>query len=208
MNKLNTVSGGRLIIFEGIDGIGKTTQLKLAESYLKEQGYKVKATRNLGGTPIGEELRQVILNPIKRPPLTDLFISMAIQEALLGEVEKLRRQGSIILMDRSHIAMVAYQAYGSGLNKAQCWKFADKGMQSLRPELTLYLSGDIAASLARAKVASGKADYFESKPETYFKAVNKGYEAASKRYQVVTINADRSIEAVHFDITKKISQII
>ena len=95
-----TIDDGFLIIFDGIDGAGKTTQLVLVKKEFDNNNWHVHTTRNLGGSPIGEELRNVVLKPIERPALTELYISVAIQEALIENLTKERENGSIILMDR------------------------------------------------------------------------------------------------------------
>src|SRR5438270_2506303 len=106
---LKSVSGGSIIIFDGIDGVGKSTQLKLAEEVLTQNGWSTKTARNLGGTPIGEELRKVIKSDIPRPPETNLYISAAIQEALIQSMAEDRQQGKLILMDRGPLSLAAYE---------------------------------------------------------------------------------------------------
>src|ERR1039458_4190816 len=112
------ISGGFLIIFDGIDGVGKTTQLNLADQSLKAEGWPVSISRNLGGSPIGEALREVLLKPIDRPPTTDLHVSVAIQEALVPAIVTERQAGRLILMDRGPLSLAAYQIYGSGVDEA------------------------------------------------------------------------------------------
>src|SRR4051794_4239442 len=95
-----TIDGGLVIIFEGIDGVGKTTQLNLVREELEAEGWAVYGTRNLGGTPIGEELRKTLLSSLERPETTNVYISAAIQEALVAAINGQREAGKIILLDR------------------------------------------------------------------------------------------------------------
>jgi len=204
------IDGGLIVIFEGIDGVGKTTQVLLAKDVLLKQGWPVYITRNLGGTPIGEELRKVMLAPIERPALTNLYLSVAIQEALLGAIEAERAQGKLIFMDRGPLSLAAYEIYGSNLNETLGWQHVDAGMQQLKPELTIIYKADVAAALDRAHRKSRKADYFESQPQGYFERVTEGYDAAAKRYpyETITIDADQPIETVHAQTMQAIQEAL
>src|ERR1039457_7062193 len=93
------LADGFVVMFEGIDGVGKTTQLGLARDKLTEGGWSVISLRNPGGTPIGEALRTVMLSSDDRPPMTDLYTSLAIQAALFEAIEAARQAGKIILLD-------------------------------------------------------------------------------------------------------------
>lgn len=198
-----------MIVFEGIDGTGKTTQLDLAHQALLNDGWDVVTARNLGGTPIGEELRKVILSPLDRPSTTNLYISAAIQEALIGTIKNQRAQGKIILMDRGPLSLAAYEIYGSGLDESLAWPFVESGMARLKPELTILYVADVKVALERAGRKSAKADYFESQPPSYFEAVAKGYETAAGRYQqVLKVDANRPVEEVQAETLQLIHEAI
>lgn len=201
-HKLNN---GCLIIFEGIDGVGKTTQLELAKATLEAEGWPVYTTRNLGGTPIGEALRSAILQPLPRPCLTDVYVSAAIQEALIESIETERAKGSIILLDRGPLSLVAYQVFGSGADAGLGWKFADLGMQKLSPDLVLIYDTSPDIAQHRLKDAGKNLDYFESKPRDYFRRVAHGYHEAAKRYKATIIDSTESADDV-FVSTKQLVQ--
>lgn len=190
------LNGGFLIIFDGIDGVGKTTQLKLAQQKLEAAGWPVSATRNLGGSPIGEALREVLLQPIERPPATDLYVSVAIQEALIPALAAERQAGKLVLMDRGPLSLAAYQIYGSGVDEANGWSYVAKGMSALRPDLVITYQCDTKTAVERARKHSQHADYFESKSLEYFERVAHGFQVAAEHYPIQVINADQSIEAV------------
>lgn len=194
-----SVDGGLLIIFEGIDGTGKTTQLELARDKLSAEGWPVQVSRNLGGTPIGEKLREIIKSPLSRPEMTNLYVSAAIQEALVETIASERQRGKVILMDRGPTSLAAYEIYGGGLRPDLVWPYVDDGMARLKPELAIIYDVDVPAALGRIKPKSGdKADYFESQSPDYFKRVAAGYAAAAKRYgSCLTIDGGQPIEAVH-----------
>lgn len=203
-----TVSNGLVVLFEGIDGIGKSTQLKLAQEQLAQQDWAIRAARNLGGTPIGEALREAMLQPIPRPPLTDLYTSIAIQEALLESIRAERAAGKIVLLDRSPLSLAAYAIFGGGLNLEETWPYVVSGMEQLNAELIILYSGDVAAALERAHQKPGQSDYFESKSIDYFENVDAGYKAAVQHYDVHVINADQSIEAIHAETMSLINQAL
>jgi dTMP kinase len=194
------LTNGLLVVFEGIDGSGKSTQAKLAYDTLQAAGWtSLYATRNLGGTPVGEALRKVILSPVERPGTTNLYISVAIQEALIGAIQTERGKGSFILMDRGPLSLAAYEIYGGGLDETLGWQHVDDGMAKLKPELTIIYRTDVKTALERTGQKTKQADYFESQPPSYFERVAQGYEAAAKRYgqHVAVLDGDQSIETVH-----------
>lgn len=191
------VPDGLIVMFEGLDGVGKSTQLKQAAEELQAAGWEVITTRNLGGTPIGEALREAMLAKLPRPAATDFYISIAIQEALITALDEYRAGGKIILIDRGPLSLAAYQIYGSGFDEATGWRAVDDGMQSIRPELVMYYKGQVATARQRIHDGPGKPDYFESKPLDFFQRVAHGYDIAADRYPVRVINADRTITQVH-----------
>jgi dTMP kinase len=188
---------GLVVIFEGIDGVGKTTQLELAHQALTQAGWPVLSTRNLGGTPVGEALRTVIKSKVARPPMTDLYISVAIQEALLEVIDAGRDEGKIVLLDRSPLSLAAYQIYGASVDEAAGWKYVENGMNKLRAEAVILYEMDTDTIVERIRSQPSNADYFESQPLDYFKRVAHGYDIAVQRYDVKVVNAGQPIPAIH-----------
>ena len=202
------ILGGLLVMFEGIDGVGKTTQLELVEKTLTDLRWDVVTSRSPGGTPIGEALRSVMLDTMARPPKTDLYISVAIQEALIEALSEKRAKNSVILLDRGPLSLAPYQIYGSGIEEALGWHYVDDGMNRLRPDLTIIYECDPKIAIERARQHSQKADYFESKPISYFERVADGYREAAKRYDAVTIDASQAIEAIHDETMHHITELL
>jgi dTMP kinase len=204
------IPNGLIVVFEGVDGVGKTTQLLLAKDALLSQGWPVYITRNLGGTPIGEELRKVMLAPLERPTTTNLYLSVAIQEALVGVIEAERAKDQLIFMDRGPLSLAAYEIYGGQLNETLGWQHVDAGMQQLKPELTIIYTADVKTALQRARRKSRPADYFESKPPGFFERVAHGYATAAERYpyEIITIDANQPIETVHGQTLRAIQQAL
>ncbi len=195
-------------MFEGIDGVGKTTQLELVQDELVKQGWPVHATRNLGGTPVGEALRKVTLSPLERSAKTDLYISVAIQTALSESIEAERLRGKIILVDRGPLSLAAYHIYGNGVDKKLGWRYADEGMACFKPDLVLLYETKLETALGRAGRRMSRTDYFASKPKSYFERVVRGFAAAAKRYPVQSIDGSKSIKAVHSETMTSINKLL
>jgi dTMP kinase len=202
------IRGGLLIVFEGMDGVGKTTQLQLVEKQLEARGVLVKTKRSPGGTPIGEALRSVLLQDIPRPPMTDLYIALAIQEALHEAIAENRQAGNVILLDRSPLSIAAYQIYGSGIDETLGWNYIDKYMKLLRPDLVIVYTCPPEEALVRAQQKPTAGDYFESMPLDYFKRVAQGYEAALQRYPSLVIDASKPVESVQAQTMSHIDQLL
>ena len=110
---------GKFITFEGLDGSGKSTQLDLTKNWLRDRGFSVLISREPGGTKIGDEIRNILLNPKHKNlnPESELLLYLADRMQNLSEsVIPAKSQGKIVLCDRSHDSTIAYQGYGRGLN--------------------------------------------------------------------------------------------
>ncbi len=201
---------GLVIVFDGIDGVGKSTQLDLAKTALAAEGWPVLASRNLGGTPIGEELRKVMKSTVERPAKTNLYMAVAIQEALLDAIDIERAKGQIVLLDRGPLSLAAYEIYGSNLDEATGWQYVDAGMLRLAPELTIIYKTNTEKALSRLDADKGQSDYFERMPLDYFERVSDGFEIAAKRYPdtTTTIDAGQTIDEIHDQTMTAIKQLL
>lgn len=204
-----TVPGGACVVFDGLDGVGKTTQIKLVQAALESQGYYVYLAKGLGGTPIGEELRAVLFKQIYRPALTNFYIGVAAQIAAAEAAAKERAKGAIVLIDRGPISMVAYQSFGDGVNPELAWRYADDSMVTYAVDLTIVYNLTLEEAKHRLKTGrSGKTDYFERQPQDYFKRVEAAIKLGAKRYQASVIDAQPSIEQVHSRTMAQINQLV
>jgi len=195
---------GLIIAIDGPDGVGKTTQHKLLTEYLNKQGHRVHTTRHNGGTPIGEALREVSLAPIKRSAETDLYISLAMGQALSEDLEQRQSAGEVILIDRSPLAIVAYQGYGSQLKDRQAaFDACERLFKNERIDLLLFLNApqDIINDRRDKRATT---DYFESQGDAFHNRVREGYEAgldalqktADFKTKIVEIDASSDIETI------------
>jgi len=169
---------GLVIAFDGPDGVGKTTQLKLLAETLKKAGHVIHMTRHNGGSPIGEALRNVSLSPVERSAETDLYISLAMGQALSEELQQRKKRGEIILLDRSPLAVVAYQAYGSQLaDKQAAFEACDRLFKNEAIDILFFLNAP-QQIIDNRRHERNTTDYFESKGADFHERVREGYEAA------------------------------
>jgi len=161
------------ITFEGLDGSGKTTQLNLLAENLRQQGYTVTTVCEPGGTPIGDKLRQVLLND-DMSPMTQLLLFAASRAELVHTViiPALRR-GEVVLCDRFTDSTVAYQGYGHGLDMNYIRQLNDMATFGLMPDLTIYLDIPIEECMRRKSlIAKDKLDELD---EAFYGRVKDGY---------------------------------
>ncbi len=213
---------GFVIAIDGPDGVGKTTQLHLLQEYLQKNHANVHVTRASGGTPIGEELRKASLSNHERPAETDLYIALAMYAALAGDLQKRKAQGQLIIIDRSPLSMVAYNAYGSNLpdktddptlhpSKETAMDLCAKYLLSWQIDLLLYLEAPQKVINSR-RHARQDDNYFENLDNNYHDRVREGYDAALQHTDtanthapiIQTVDADAGIDS----IAKKIQHIV
>lgn len=201
---------GLIIYFDGPDGAGKTTQLNLAAEALKKAGHEVVVTRTMGGTPIGEMLREAMLTETNRPTETDLHIAVATQYALADEVTKHRDKGHIVLIDRSPLSIIGYQVYGDGLDADMGREAVDDLLDLFGPNLLIIYQADAKILSKRREIRNKEVqvDYFENKPHDYHKKVAEGFKVAADQFGATVIKADGSIQAVHESTMAKINGLL
>ena len=196
------------ISFEGIEGSGKSTQIDLLESHLKELGYKVAKLREPGGTLMGEKIRDIFLQDTseKVDPITEAFLLYASRKHLDQNFlrEKIN-QGYIVIADRYSDATVAYQCFGKGLEK----DFIDlihNSSNLLTPDLTFYM--DISAEMSRERISNREMDRMESESVEFFDRVRKGYLqiASENPERVISLDANKSINELKDEIATKTTE--
>ena len=182
---------GKFITIEGTEGVGKSTNLAFVRDWLQARGLEVVVTREPGGTPLAEELRELLLAPRAEPVNATaelLMIFAARAQHLARIIEPALARGAWVLSDRFTDATYAYQGGGRGLDKILIRQLEQLVQGGLRPDLTLILDIDPALGLARA-AERGELDRFEQEDITFFERVREAYreraEAAPDRYALV-----------------------
>jgi dTMP kinase len=204
-------NSGRFVTFEGLDGSGKSTHLERLAEELREQGLEVLATREPGGTEIGERVRGILLDSRTQglAPLAELALMFAsraqhITEVILPAINR----GAWVLCDRFTDSSEAYQGAGRQLGMETVLTLHRVICLGLQPDLTLLLDNDVSSSLARARrrnrSAAGESDEnrFEQENRAFFERVHQQFLSIAHREpeRVALIDARRGIEAVHCDV--------
>lgn len=203
------MSKGLFITFEGADGCGKTTQIKLAAEYLKNKGYDVILTREPGAKGLGEQLREILLNYdgiVSDRCESFLFLADRAQHIDTIVVPAVDA-GKIVLCDRHIDSTVAYQGYGRGQDIEQINKLNMIATNNRKPDLTIVFDIDVETSMSR--VGSEK-DRMESSGTEFFNKVRHGYlEIAKQEPQRVRIlDSAKSIEEIHESVIKLINSLV
>lgn len=182
---------GRFITLEGGEGVGKTTNLNYIHTALERRGISVKVTREPGGTPLAEQIRGVLLDPINTGMSADcelLLVFAARAEHLAKVIEPSLEAGQWILCDRFTDATYAYQGGGRGLSLQRIGELENMVQGQLRPDLTLLLDVPVQIGLSRAG-ARGALDRFEQEQSEFFERVRQAYltraAEAPERYRVI-----------------------
>jgi dTMP kinase len=197
---------GRLVVFEGGEGAGKTTQLERLALRLGRHGAQVRMLREPGGTPIGDEIRALLLRPgAQIPARTEALLFMASRAALMVEqVRPALDRGEIVLLDRFFLSTYAYQVGGRGLPESEVRDANAFATGGIVPDVTVLLTLPVEVGLARA-AQRGAADRMEQAERAFHDRVNAAFASfAEPAWQaahaecgrIVAVPADGSVEAV------------
>jgi dTMP kinase len=167
---------GRFITFEGIDGAGKSSHLDALASWLRGRGHKVVVTREPGGTPLAETLRELVLGRPMDALTEALLVFAARRDHLVQVIEPALARGACVLCDRFTDASFAYQGGGRGLDLAVLRALEGFVQQGRQPDLTLWFDVD-ASVAARRRAAARSPDRFEVQDLAFFDRVRAGYRA-------------------------------
>lgn len=194
------------ITFEGIEGCGKSTQIRLLAQALTTAGHQVVLTREPGGCPIADQVRTVLLDAANRAmvPMTELLLYGAARAQHLSEVIRpALSQGGVVLCDRFSDATRAYQAFGRGLDRQLIEQVNQLACQGLTPDITLLLDCPVEVGLTRARQRIDAADgpreeRFELEALAFHQRVRDGYLtlAGEEPHRFVVIQAHATPEQV------------
>lgn len=188
---------GRFVTFEGIEGVGKSTQIERARDYLVARGLDVQLTREPGGTPLAESVRALLLDPVHAgmAPEAELLLVFAARAQHLAQVIlPALAVGRWVLCDRFTDATYAYQGGGRGLGAERVAVIEQWVQGSLQPDLTVLLDAAPAVALARARARGTVHDRFEREQEAFFTRVRDAYlqraRAHPERFAVIDAGLD------------------
>lgn len=208
---------GIFITFEGIEGSGKSTQIKRLHDYLVHAGYQTVITREPGGTAIGDEIRQILLNTANTAmtPVTELLLYVAARAQHAAErIRPAIASGHIVLCDRYADATSAYQGAARAIKPDTLRYLHQLATHNLTPDITFLLDLPVDAGLERAaaRSASGekKADRLDQETRQFHARVREGYLAiaSQERERFRIIDATQSIDTIYNDIVHHVVQYL
>lgn len=174
--------GGHFLTFEGMDGCGKTTQLRLLAQYLRERGRVVVETAEPGGTGIGRQIRRILLDPANTAiqPRAELLLYFASRAQNVDEIIRPALDaGSVVLCDRFTDSTLVYQGCGRGLDASVVLDLDRIACQGLRPSTTVLIDIDLETSLSRARRRNERCGQSESRIDdesaAFHEDIRKGY---------------------------------
>lgn len=195
---------GRFITFEGIDGAGKSSQIAATVALLAGRGIEVEQSREPGGTPLGERLRELLLHAPMHLETEAMLMFAARREHLAARIEPALAAGRWVVCDRFSDATFAYQVGGRGLARDKFDALEAWVHPGLQPDLTLLF--DLAPETAAARVAATGADpdRFEREQRDFFVRVRAAYLERARRapQRICVIDAERSPEAIRADLER------
>ncbi|MFO0911920.1 MAG: dTMP kinase [Pirellulales bacterium] len=194
---------GCFFCFDGLDGSGKSTQMELFGEWLAETGVPYITCRDPGSTPLGEKLRDLLLNhhELSISMISEMLLYQAARAQLVEEVIRpALTAGTTVVSDRFLLANVVYQGHAGGLSVADIWHVGQLATGGLLPDLTFLF--DLDATAARNRL-SGPADRLESRGLDYWQRVRDGYLAeAQGRNDVVVVDAQQTVEAIQAELRR------
>lgn len=206
------MSQGLFITLEGTEGSGKSTQIVVIKNYLQSKGRKVITVREPGGTPIAEDIRNLLKTPRKDDDMCDtaeLLLMYAARAQLVQTFIKPKlEQGFDVICDRHDLSTIAYQGGGRGMDMDAINSIRKVVLGDFKPNLTLLLDVDPVAGMQRAK-ARGELDRFEQSQMDFFERVRNTYLECAKQdpEHIVLIKGQDPIEIVSTNVIKALDNL-
>ena len=201
---------GKFITLEGVEGVGKSTNLELISVIVKSGGYDVLVTREPGGTTLGERVREILLDKDEHgmTPMAELLLMFAARAQHVEEVIRpALARGAWVVSDRFTDSSYAYQGGGRQLGGKAVSALEHQVLEGFRPDLVLIFDLDVRAGLQRAsKVA--EADRFESEEGEFFERVRAAFVSRSREPGYHLVDAARPLVDVQADITTIIKKLL
>ena len=203
-------SSSFLLVFEGIEGSGKTTQINYAKEFLEHSGYSVTCLREPGGTHFGEKLRSAILDSeTKIHPLAEAHLFASARAQILFEkiIPLLEQEKNVVILDRYFYSSVAYQGFARKLGAEKIESIHKEYPLNLRAKICFYLKIDLATSHQRQAARGNEKDYFEKSNDEFYHDLISGYDYCANTFdEVKTIEASKDIQEVKNIMLQKLKE--
>lgn len=198
------------VTFEGLDFCGKSTQIKLLETYLKKEGEHVLLVREPGGTAISEKIRNILLDK-KNDGMTSetelLLFNAARAQLVREQIRPYIENEGFVISDRFYDSSVAYQGGGRGMDMDLLTSVINLAVGDTRPDRTYLLDIDVEQMNKRKRLFSGKLDRMESSTYNFFERVRRTYLKLAKQDHYMLIDGNKSIEEINSIIIKDIKDM-
>ncbi|MBE2198546.1 MAG: dTMP kinase [Anaerolinea sp.] len=193
------------ITFEGPEGSGKTSQIRLLTAYLQQEGYTVLATREPGGTRIGDQIRACLHDVANREmtAVTEMLLYAASRAQLVRElIQPALADGGIVLCDRFADSTIAYQGYGRDLSLDDLHYITQVATGGLQPHLTILLDIDVERGLARRASNAEEMNRLDLETTSFHQRVRSGYHqlAANDPARWALVDADRAADVIQAEL--------
>ncbi|RJQ32978.1 MAG: dTMP kinase [Actinobacteria bacterium] len=202
---------GFFITLEGLEGAGKSTQMQLLKDHLVQVGWQVVCTREPGGTYIGDEIRDILLDPDNSDldyRVEALLYAASRAQLVSKTIMPALNEGKIVICDRFIDSSLAYQCYGRGLPLDVVLEFNKWATEAIKPNLTILLDIDVEEGLKRATTT--QADRIEQEDLSFHQRVEHGYTELAKQYsnRYFIVNANQESTDIHHQITQKVDTLL
>jgi len=199
------------VTFEGCEGSGKTSLVKLVASYYEKRGVKVLTTREPGGSLIAEDIRNILLNPNNKDmgDITEAYLYAASRAQHVEKVIKPALEtNKLVLCDRFIDSSLAYQGYARGLGIKRIFQLNEYALNNILPNLTIFIDVSVKEGRRRINLINKAIDRLENLDEEFHQKVYEGFKLLSKKYRkrIVVINGERDINEVASDIINIINK--
>jgi len=201
-------AAGRYIVIEGGEGVGKTTQVQLLASRLKDAGVDAVVVREPGGDPFAEAGRELLLGDLPREPETEVLLFNALRaQVLKSRVAPSLDRGTWVVADRSQLSTIAYQGYGHGLDLGWTRTVCATVAGLCQPTLELILDVEPEVALAR-RDARGTTDRFEKLDAAFHERVREGYRREAASRGVPVLDASGTVDDVAAAIWRHVEPLL
>lgn len=213
MRRVEGLEKGLLITFEGIEGSGKTTQIKKLSRWFRARGLAVVETREPGGTPLANQIRSLLLDSGTRgmTPSMELFLYETARRDHVDEaIRPALESGKIVLCDRFTDATLAYQGYGRGLSLKMIEALNEIATGGIHPNLTFLFDLPVSKGLKRARQRNKKLDRLERESKNFHEKVRQGYLtlARKEKRKFRIIHAERTPNEIFAELCREMEGFV